>query len=89
MRGPTKSPPSARDEWRAVVRGNAPVRYEREDGAWVEVRPTREAERAVYEVRSSRGPEGRCDRYADALSAAQRVRSRWDHLAKRPPRGNA
>jgi len=68
--------------WRTVVKGNAPVRYERADGAWVEVRPTRVAERAVYEVASSRGGRARCEKYFDALSEAGRLRDAWDHLGK-------
>jgi len=76
MRGPSKS------EWRSVVRGNAPVRYERADGSWVEIRPTRVAERALYEVSSSRGQTARCEKYFEALSAAERMRADWDGLSK-------
>ncbi len=65
-----------------MVRGNAPVRYERGDGAWVEIRSTRVAERALYEVASSRGHSARCEKYSDALSAAQRMRAEWDQLSK-------
>ncbi len=76
MQGPTKT------EWRSVIRGNAPVRYERADGSWVEVRATRDKERAVYEVVSSRGKTARCEKYFEALSKALRLRDAWDRLTK-------
>ena len=79
MDGPTKT------MWRSVVRGNAPVRYEREDGAWVEVRPTRVAEHSVYEVVASSGQTRCCEKYFDALGEASRLRDAFDRLAKRPP----
>jgi hypothetical protein len=79
--------PSAAAAWRSIVRGNAPVRYERGEGEWVEIRSTRVGEQSVYEVASSRGQSLRCQRYLDALSAARGLRAAWDRLAKRPPPG--
>jgi len=70
-----------KSKWQSVVRGNAPVRYERPDGAWVEIRPTRIAERPLYEVASSRGHSACCEKYFEALSEAERMRADWDRLA--------
>ena len=70
-----------KSKWQSVVRGNAPVRYERADGAWVEIRPTRVAQRPLYEVASSRGHSARCEKYVEALSAAERMRADWDQLS--------
>jgi hypothetical protein len=79
MEGPTKT------GWRSVIRGNAPVRYEREDGAWVEVRPTRVDAHSVYEVVSSAGQTRCCEKYFEALGEANRLRDAFDKLGKRPP----
>ena len=75
-----------KSEWRSLIRGNAPVRFERGEGEWVEVRSTRIDEQAMYEVVSAVTPTKRFARYDDALSTARRVRTEWDRLAKRPRR---
>jgi hypothetical protein len=76
---------STKGEWRSIVRGNAPVRYERDDGEWVEVRSTRVDERSVYEVAGSRGQISRYEKYYDAVTEALRRRGLWDRLMKRRP----